>query len=578
VRAETEDTRDRTTSGGYGIPRYAQQQLGGRGTWGSPGWEALPRHAREIRYEDHHVQFSDVITSFRNHWRAAVAVVVLVGVGLGLFLFLSDQTRPPDSWRAATQILVPARDDKGNLPEDVPPMLLQSQSSMAQSSGVIDAALANAGLDKQDPDDFTFDFESNERGDIVTLAVTAPTEDQARDLANAYGSAFGTARRQAVAAGSRGTSQGAEAALTRLQERFTEVEDELQRIDPELLAKLPDTAEPLDEDTATEEQSPGIDLPATTPIETQKLAYERQDLLRRIESARRNYAEGSTTAIVPDGYATIVERVTPEDITSAPPTPLIPIGVAVGVGALLALGVPVVLDRIDHSIRDSRAAGAALAAPVLSTIPAPPASHRDTLARPGSPRSHAYRTLATASIATDQLPRAIVVTAPIGQMQDSVAANFAAALADLGLRVALVPTDRRQAWYADAPDGALTLPDFLALAYTGRLNGEVPHQLQPTPVDNLRILPHGDAEADALIDGLPPLLRAFTESGVDVTVIAAPSMLEDPSATILAWSTRSVLWVVETGEVTQQQASEAAAKLELAGASPFGVAVVDGKG
>jgi Mrp family chromosome partitioning ATPase len=201
-----------------------------------------------------------------------------------------------------------------------------------------------------------------------------------------------------------------------------------------------------------------------------------------------------------------------------------------------------------------------------------------TLARPGSPRDHAYRTLATASVATDQLPRAIVVTAPVGRMQDTVAANFAAALADLGLRVALVPTHPRQSWYADAPDGALTLPDFLALAHAGRLNGEVPQQLQPTPVDNLRILPHGHAEADALIDGLPPLLRAFAESAVDVTVIAAPSILEDPSATILSWSTRSVLWVVETGEVTQQQASEAAAKLELAGASPFGVAVVDGKG
>ncbi len=180
-------------------------------------------------------------------------------------------------------------------------------------------------------------------------------------------------------------------------------------------------------------------------------------------------------------------------------------------------------------------------------------------------------------MATDQLPRAIVVTAPVGHTQDSVAANFAAALADLGLRVVLVPTHERQSWYADAPEGALKLPDFLALAYTGRLNGEVSHQLEPTPVENLRILPHGNTEADALIDGLPPLLRAFAEGGVDVTVIAAPSILEDPSATILAWSTRSVLWVVETGEVTQQEANEAAAKLELAGASPFGVAVVDGK-
>jgi Mrp family chromosome partitioning ATPase len=389
-----------------------------------------------------------------------------------------------------------------------------------------------------------------------------------------------------VAERSSGSSQGAELSLAQFQGRFNEVESELERLAPELLASLPDSAQPDstqpdsaqpgDEQAGTDEERV-FSLPATTPREIQKLAYERHELLKDIEAARQAYARGSTDALVPQPFATIVERVPAEDVTPPPPTPLIPVGAAVGLAVLLALGVPVLLDRIDHSIRDSHTAGAALAAPVLSTIPAPSASHAEALARPESPRGHAYRTLATASVATDELPRAIVVTAPVGNMQDTVAANFAAALADLGLKVVLVPTDERQSWYADAPEGAPTLPDFLALAYTGRLNGEVPHQLQPTPVENLRILPHGDTEADALIDGLPPLLRAFADGGVDVTVIAAPSILEDPAATILAWSTRSVLWVVETGEVTQQQASEAAAKLELAGASPFGVAVVDGK-
>jgi Mrp family chromosome partitioning ATPase len=525
------------------------------------------------------VQLADVITSFRRHWRAAAAVVLLVAVGVGAFLFLRDQTRDPDRWQASVQVLVPARDENGELPAGVPPMLLQGQETIATSSGTIGSALELAGIDESDRDDVEFEFESNERSDIFTLSVTAPTEEQAEALAGSYGMAYMSARRQAVAVGSLGESEGAKRAIETLQDRFTEVEDELRRLDPDLLARLPDSAEPLEEDaTGTQEEPPSLDIPASTPVEVQLLAYERQDLLRQLETARRNYAAGSTSALVPQSYGTIVERVAPENVTPEPPTPLIPIGVAVGVAALLALAVPVLLDRIDHSIRDSQAAGAALAAPVLSTIPAPPQSRHATLARPGSPRGVAYRTLATASVATDQLPRAIVVTAPIGDMQDSVAANFAAALAELGLRVVLVPTHSRQAWYADAPEDALTLPDFLALAYTGRLNGEVPQQLQPTPVDNLRILPHGEAEPDALIDGLPPLLRAFDDGGVDVTVIAAPSILEDPSATILAWSTRSVLWVVETGEVTQQQASEAAAKLELAGASPFGVAVVDVKG
>jgi succinoglycan biosynthesis transport protein ExoP len=525
------------------------------------------------------VQLADVISSIRRHWRAAVGAVLLVVVGLGTFLFLREETREPDRWQAAVQILVPARDEKGNLPEGVPPMLLQGQATVAMSPRVTAQALEGGGLGPVDRGNVAFAFGSNERGDIHILTVTAPTQEQARDLASSYGSAYLAARRQAVADGSNGERDDAHQALATLQRRFSEVEAELQRIDPLLLEILPDTAAPSDSDANEEEEADlTINLPASTPIRTQLLVSERQDLLGKIADARQTYARNSTDTLVPQSYATVVERIAPHQITPEPPSPLIPVGVAVAVAALLAIGVPVLLDRVDHSIRDSHAAGAALAAPVLSTIPAPRASRMKTLARPDSPGGHAYSTLATASVATDQLPRAIVVTAPVGQMQDTVAANFAAALADLGLRVVLVPTHARQSWYADAPEGAPTLPDFLRLAYTGRLNGEVPEQLQPTPVDNLRILPHGAAEADTLIDGLPPLLRAFADGGVDVTVIAAPSILEDPSATILAWSTRSVLWVVEAGEVTQQQASEAAAKLALAGASPFGVAVVDGKG
>jgi Mrp family chromosome partitioning ATPase len=524
------------------------------------------------------VQLADVISSIRRHWRAAVGAILLVVLGLGTFLFLREETREPDRWQAAVQILVPARDEKGNLPEGVPPMLLQGQATVAMSTRVTGQAIEGAGLGPADRGNVTFAFGSNERGDIHILTVTAPTQEQARDLASNYGSAYVAARRQAVADGSDGARDDAQQALTTLQGRFSEVEAELQRIDPLLLEILPDMAAPSDGDANDEEDAgPTINLPASTPIRTQLLVSERMDLLGKIADARQTYARSSTDTLVPQSYATLVERIAPHRITPAPPSPLIPVGVAVAVAALLAVGIPVLLDRVDHSIRDSHAAGAALAAPVLSTIPAPRASMK-TLARPESPGGYAYSTLATASVATDQLPRAIVVTAPVGHMQDMVAANFAAALADLGLRVVLVPTHPRQSWYADAPEGSLTLPDFLRLAYTGRLNGEVPEQLQPTPVANLRILPHGAAEADALIDGLPPLLRAFADGGVDVTVIAAPSILEDPSATILAWSTRSVLWVVETGEVTQQQANEAAAKLALAGASPFGVAVVDGKG
>jgi Mrp family chromosome partitioning ATPase len=163
-------------------------------------------------------------------------------------------------------------------------------------------------------------------------------------------------------------------------------------------------------------------------------------------------------------------------------------------------------------------------------------------------------------------------------MQDSVAANFAAALAGLGLRVALVATDPRQAWYTDGEAAGSTLAGLLTDAHAGRLNGQLRESLVASPVANLRVLPPGDTDSETLLEGLPTLLDALAEAGIDVTVIAAPSMLEEPSATILAWSTRSVLWVVESGQVTEHEAREAADRLALAGASAFGVALVDAKG
>ena len=144
---------------------------------------------------------------------------------------------------------------------------------------------------------------------------------------------------------------------------------------------------------------------------------------------------------------------------------------------LAALGVPVLLDRIDHSIRDSQTAGAALAAPVLSTIPAPGSSQVSALARRDL-REASPTALAAASVATDQLPR------HRGDGPDRADAGHGGGELRRRWRTSawvLVPTHPRQSWYADAPDGSPTLPDFLNLAYTGRLNGEVPGQLQRTP-------------------------------------------------------------------------------------------------
>src|SRR5262245_57811273 len=365
---------------------WRSRNLGRRGEL---GWESLPT-ARLRPFEERHVQLADVITSFRRHWRAAVAAVLLVFVVLGLFLTLQHQIRPADRWRASVQILVPARDEEGNLPPGVPPSLLQGQKDVALSGDVTGEALTKAGLDPE-AENVSFDFDTNELGDIITLTATAPSEEEAQSLANGYASAYLGARRATVAAGSKNQSQQAQATLGTLQQRLVQVEAELEATDPDLLESLPDVVEPLDGtgDNGDNATLPNVGLPATTPIATQLLVYERQDLLGRIEAARRTYAESSSTALVPHAFATLVERVEPKDVTPEPMSPLIPLGVALGLGVLVAFGVPLLLDRFDHSIRDSRSAGSALDAPVLSTIPAPRLSQAAMFARPGSPGGHA---------------------------------------------------------------------------------------------------------------------------------------------------------------------------------------------
>ena len=326
-------------------------------------------------------------------------------------------------------------------------------------------------------------------------------------------------------------------------------------------------------------------MPSNLPVDAALLVYERADVRQRIEETGRQYAQGATTALAPGNFATIVEvppvaNVTPPASPSKTPTLLI-----IVVGLLLALAVPILVDRLDHTIRDTKTATAALAAPLLSSIPAAPRGRRDEVAKPGTHREAAYRALAATSLATDRLPRSIVVTSPLGDAQDSVAANFAAALAGLGVRVALIGTLPRQGWFThdavleprnnNGSSETTTFPQLLELAYAGRLNGDAPSLLQRTTVENLFLLPPGDTTIDIANDGLPPLLEALARAQIDVTVIAAPAILNDPNTTIYAWTTRSVLWVVERGEITVEQARDAASRLSLAGAVPFGVAMVD---
>ncbi len=534
------------------------------------------------------MQVADIIGSVRRHWRVSVALFLLSGIALGVFLFTRKQVRGEDRWQASVLLLVPTRGKDGAVPGGVPPELLQGQAQLALDPATTTAAMDGAKLQAGDRTAVSFGFKSNfdpasttktgsnngatGRGDILTLSVEAPDQAMAVKLASSYADAYRSRRSDAVGEDERGAQKSARLSLELYQKRLNEVDSQLQAANASLLAQLRAT----DATTGADQASSTVAASPDVPIDTVLLAYEHRALISKILSARQTYADNSVNALTPSGFATVVERPNPTQIVPQLPSSLTPIAVALGLGLLLAIGVPVLIDVLDRTIREPRSAVRALGAPVLSTLPVEFESDLTQLAEPGTSLDAAYRALATTSVATDQLPRAIVVTSPVGDAQDSVAANFAAALAELGLNVALVPTNARQSWFIDATAtrGAPTLTEMLTVAHSGRLNGQVQEHLVPSRLQNLRVLAPSEVESDDLLERLPQLFEALASAGVDVTVIAGPSLLEDPSATIFAWSTRSVLWVIEAGEVTDQEAREAASRLELAGASAFGIAMV----
>lgn len=517
------------------------------------------------------MELADIAGSLRRHWKISVSLLMLAAAVLGIFLVTRKEVLPDTEYQATVQILIPARDDKGARPAGVPPVLLQGQLALARSKPVKDDAMRIAGL-KGDAAREVKLFPGQQGADIFVTSARAPDELVAVRAANAYANAYISARSQTVGSGAKSRQKSLLRAMTVYTARIRAIETELRAQDVPLPSAVPEGSTT---DTGT---TADIPVPAGASQDAQNLLVTRNTLLNSVRNARNQYARAEVESLTPTSFATIVERPAPTRVTPPAPSPLIPSAVALGVGLLLAIAVPILIDRLDNTVKDAKTAAMVFEAPVLSAIPPTSRAGYRAMARPGSAHDAAFRSLAATSVATDRLPRAILVTAPTGRVQDMVAANFASALASMGLRVALVATAASQSWFLNAStDGgeAITLPDLLDKAHRGALNGEADHRLATTDLANLLIVPPGTGDDLELpLDGLPPLLAALQRADIDITVIAGPSLLEDPNATIFAWATRSVLWAVESGDVTRADAQEATARLVLAGVDPFGVALV----
>jgi Mrp family chromosome partitioning ATPase len=543
------------------------------------------------------VDLNELIDAVRRHIRIVVVAVVLAALVAAAYVFLRREARPPDKFRASAEVQIPARaaliggdrptQPAAAVPEGMPGQLLRGQVAMALSPPVREQALSESDIPANDTS-VIFDAVLNEIGDTITLSVTSTDAEATEKVIGNYATAFTEARRAVSAQALQSTQQGAQAELSTLQSRRSALESQLrQRLGGTLPpVVLSPTLSPGGGGAASEgqqpPQTPVPEIPPGADSETTQILFERNALANRITELQLARAEAAVNGNTPQPYAEVLEASGAARIAGATSSPLVPIGLIMLVGLAIGLVLAVLVDRRDHTIRSVKLASSTLSAPLLSTIPPPHRGRPEytVLERPDSARTEAFRKLAATCVATDQLPNAIMVSSPEGHAYDDVAANFAAALSDLGLYVALVATSPRQSWYLDEftfpVENAADLSQLLQWAHEGRFDGEARRSLARTDLTpNLVVVqPTPDHSLAVPLDGIPPFLDALSASGIDVTVIAGPPLLEDSNATIVAWETRTVLWAVQVGTVTRRAASEAAARLELARVKPFGVVMV----
>ena len=483
--------------------------------------------------------------------------------------------RSTTSVRVAPKVKVDKATRKANATSTtVPTVALSGPQRFALQRGLLKKTLAKSHFPARG---IGWRARLNDTEDVLELVVTAPTRVQAQRIARDWAAVFGVARKAEA-------RRNIKIEDRQLNRRVSVLHEELRRVDAQLVKLMPIVyGGILRYNKPNGNQfTDGITGPPPVPEQGSthalNLANERVQLLDTLAEKGAEAARRRITSVQPEVFATVIAQTPALRITTSRATTLPALGGLLG-GLLFALGAALLVDRADRTIRDPEEAALTFSAPVLSIIPADGEDFA-VIAEPNSLAAEAYRGLAAMSIATDRLPKAIMVSTPTGDAHAQVAANFAAALSRLGLKVALMATSADQDWYLDsftAPNEMMRLPELLDRAQSGTLAAGLPQSLPATErAPNLVVVPPADEPMMHLpIDGLPALLQALSDGGVDVTVISGPPLLEEADATIVAWATRNVLWAIIPGEVTRAEARAAAARMELAGVTPFGVVMVE---
>lgn len=285
----------------------------------------------------------------------------------------------------------------------------------------------------------------------------------------------------------------------------------------------------------------------------------------------------------PEGRDNAPIKATIVDPASVPESPVSPqpvrnLGLAFVLGLLLGLGLAVLRELLDTTVKTQEDVVETAGAPVMGTISFDTAAVKKPLVTELSshaPRVEAFRVLRTnlQFVNVDGDSKVFVVTSSVPEEgKTTTATNLAITLAQAGQRVLLLEADLRRPRIGD--NLQLETVVGLTTVLVGRIGLE--DAMQETAVPNLSVLTSGAIppnpaeliQSHAMQDVLDQARKMY-----DVIIVDAPPLLPVTDAALLTAQSDGALLVVRHGRTTKEQLRHSVERLEAVEGRVLGVVI-----
>lgn len=385
------------------------------------------------------------------------------------------------------------------------------------------------------------------QSDIVTINVTDSTADRAASTANTWAETYVAWATDLQRASLKVAAQDVEARLTIAQEQIAAIEATL----------------PLS----------GASGDGRVRLQAAKDWYQR--LASTLDQLQTN-----VQLVSGPGSILTTAVVNPVPVS---PNPVRNWALALVLGLVFGLGVALVAEYLDNTIKSADEASLLYGAPVIGQITEDRSKKSDpckpiVLNDPAGPVAESYRGLRNnlEFIDFERSIKTLLVTSAVpGEGKSTVAANLAVVLARGGWKVALVVIDFRRA-AAEARFGLERSPGLSeVLAGTRDLASVVQR-----PLDGLLLVPSGEAPPnpnELLRSAAMQRLLATLAESADIILVDTPPVLAVADAATAARWADATLVVTQDGLTTRAAADKARRQLDSVGARIIGIVVTNVK-